>query len=375
MSGSRLAWADPAYVPGSRLKWAHPKVVARRTRRVLSPRVTFIERNHDLRNTLLLMSSRRSGSTWLSEMLAEKYSCRLIFEPFNRDKVRLSRNVPEGLYADPAEDDPELHRVVRRILTGRVRSCRWADYFNAYRFPRRRLVKEIRITNLLPWIHAQFPEVPVIYLLRHPIPASSSAARMEWDPLLNEFVYQDQLMDGPLAPWRELITTQSTDPDHFYRHVLRWCMENLVAISQLPPASVHVVLYEDLVENPVGELQRLAQYLTGFEAGNWAFDPAVIPPTDRPSRTNWLHTPVLPPRQRLQLWQQTVPPHNIERAAALLREFGLDRVYDGSARPLVPAGDVLQGHQAASPAAKPESAGPHRMQQPGTSPPARPTKR
>lgn len=343
----------------SRLAWAHPKVVARRARRVLSPEIAFIERNHDIGNTLLLASSARSGSTWLAEMLAQKYSCRLIFEPFRPDRVRLARDVPEGVYADPAEDDPELYRVVRRILTGRVRHP-WADSLNAYRFPQRRLVKEIRLTNLLPWIHARFPEVPVIYLIRHPIPASVSAAR-----LLMNTALDDRLMDGPLAPWREIVTVQSADPDLFHRHVLRWCMENLIPISQLPPTSVHVVLYEDLAENPAGELQRLAQYLKGFGARTWASDPAVIPPTDRPSPTNWLNTPVLPARQRLQLWQQTVPPHSIERAVALLREFGLDRLYDGSARALVPAGDVLQGQQAPSPPARPEPGGPYHMQRPG----------
>jgi hypothetical protein len=299
------------------------------------------------------MSSRRSGSTWLSEMLAERYSCRLIYEPFCENRARLWGNVPEGLYVDPAEDDAELHRVVRRILTGRVRQW-WAnpaESFNVHRSPRRRLIKEIAVTNLLPWIHTQFPDVPVIYLLRHAIPVSSSAAQLwpEGKPILNEFLRQDRLMDGPLAPWRALITAHSTAPDLFYRHVLRWCMENLVAISQLPPASVHVILYEELVENPAGELRRLAQYLKGFKAGNWAFDPTVMPPTDRPSRSNYLGTPVLPPRQRLQLWQQTVPLHGIEQAVALLREFGLDRIYDSSSRPLVPADCVLQSHSAPVP--------------------------
>lgn len=324
-----------------RLAWARPRVMVRRLRRITSPQITFVESNHDITKTLLLVGSGRSGSTWLSEVLTEAFSCRLIFEPFRQDRVRLARNMPWGRYADPDDDDPELHRVVGRILTGRVRNP-LVDTLNVYRFPRCRLVKEIRVTNLLPWIHAHFPGVPVIYLLRHPIAASWSAAQLGWEPSLDEFLRQQRLMDGPLSPWREPIARHAGDADLFHRHVLRWCLENSVPIGQLHPASAHVVFYEDLVQDPYGELRRLADYLGRFGAGRWVFDPAARPAMDRPSRTNWRDTPVMPPSERLESWVRVVPRRSVERAVALLEEVGLDRIYDASVRPRIPAVDVLR---------------------------------
>ncbi len=316
-------------------------VAVRRWRRLTSLRAGFIERNHNIAKTLMIAGTGRSGSTWVSEVMVETFSCRMIFEPLRRDRVPESADLPWGSYADPDRDDPELRQVLEHILSGRLRS-RWADRHNAYRFPRRRLVKEIRATNLLPWLSVQFPEMPIVYLLRHPVPTAWSATELGWDPFLSEFLGQARLMDGPLAPWREVITRHGDDPDLFHRHVLRWCMENVVPISLLSPGSVHVVFYEDLVEDPHTELRRLAAYLRRFGRRRWAFDPNMRPRVDRPSVANFRKTPMLSPDERLRSWVGTVSEPSVERAVALLEEFGLDRIYATSVRPLVGPDEVLR---------------------------------
>jgi hypothetical protein len=318
----------------------------RRWRRLTTPDAGFVELNHDTAKTLLLASSGRSGSTWLAEVIVESFSCRMIFEPLRRDKVPVAAGVPWGRYAEPGRDDAELERVMRLILSGRVRSP-WSDKFNAYRFPRRRLVKEVRATNLLPWLRPQFPEVPIIYLLRHPVAVAWSAAELGLGTFFSEFLGQSALMEGPLAPWRDVIALHAEDSDPFHRHVLRWCMENTVPIRHLPPGSVHVVFYEDLVEDPRGELQRLAAYLGRFRKGAWTFDPT-RPTVDRPSRANYRETPMMAAPDRLHSWMDSVPVASVERAVALVSEFGLDGVYGASVRPNVRA-EALLGSLAAAP--------------------------
>jgi hypothetical protein len=319
-----------------------PQTAVRRWQRVTSTGTAFVDLNHDVAKTLLLASSGRSGSTWLAEVLVEAFSCRMIFEPLRRDKVALSASVPWGRYAEPGTADPELERVIRLILAGRVRS-QWTDKFNEYRFPRRRLVKEVRATNLLPWLVPRFPEVPVIYLLRHPVAMAWSAAELGLKPYFSEYLDQPLLMDGPLAPWRDAISRHVHDPDPFHQHVLRWCMENSVPIRLLAPGSVHVVFYENLVEDPFGELRRLALYLRRFGEDAWIFDPTAAPAVDRPSRANYRKTPMMPAQQRLQSWVDTVPAGSVERAVAVVEEFGLDRVYGAAVRPCVAADELLQG--------------------------------
>jgi hypothetical protein len=320
----------------------NPQVIRRRWRRVTSTRTSFVERNHDTANTLMLASSGRSGSTWLAEVIVETFSCRMIFEPLRRDSVRLSAKVLWGAYAEPDNVDPVMARVMQRVLSGRIRN-QWTDQYNRFRLPRRRLVKEIRATNLLPWLHFQYPEMPIVYLLRHPVAVGWSAAELGWDPVLEEFQEHKLLMEGPLAPWREVIAREGADGDLFHRHVLRWCMENIVPMTQLAPGSVHVVFYEDLVVDPYGELRRLAGYLGRFQGGAWAFDPAPQPTVDRLSKSNFRKTPLMPAEERLQSWVGHVPQSSVDRAVALVAEFGLDRLYGASVRPRLTADEVLLG--------------------------------
>jgi Sulfotransferase family len=315
--------------------------VARRWRITRSPRASFVDLNHNYRRTLLLVSSIRSGSTWLSDILEESLRCRMIFEPLRRDKVPLARGVPWGRFSDPDDTDPELDEVLERILTGRVRS-RWSDKFNRYRFPRRRLVKEVRATNLLPRIARQFPDMPVVYLLRHPVPAAWSAVQLQWKPYLTEFLDQPRFVEGPMAPFRDLIHQEAAGSDPLQRHVLRWCLENYVPVNALMSASAHVVFYENIVEDPEGELERLGRYLDGFSVGGWTLAAERPSAVDLPSRANYRGTPVLGVDERLRSWCDEVPEEDVHRALRLVGAFGLDRIYGSDVRPLIHPDAVLR---------------------------------
>jgi hypothetical protein len=319
----------------------------RRWKIIWSPRAGYLDLHHDYRRTLLLVSSARSGSTWLSDILEESLRCRMVFEPLRRDRVPLARNVPWGRYSDPGEPDPALDDVLRRILTGRVRS-QWSDKFNRYRLPRHRLVKEVRATNLLPRIANQYPEMPIVFLLRHPIPTAWSAAELYWKPYLGEFLGQRQLLDGPLVAWRDIITEAAASEDLFQKHVLRWCLENYVPVNQLAPESAHVVFYENIVEDPDAELERLARYLERFSDGGWSFSAGRPSAVDLPSRANYRGTPVMAAEERLRSWCDEVPVASVGRAMEMVGRFGLDRIYGVDVRPLIGPDEVLSGEVSGS---------------------------
>jgi hypothetical protein len=339
-----------ANIPNVRKR--RPKVVrlVRRNRRRIverwkilrSPRAGFVDLNRDYHRTLLLVSSVRSGSTWLSDILEESLRCRMIFEPLRRDKVPLARDVPWGFYPDPAAPDPEVDRVLRRILTGRVRSD-WSDKFNRYRLARRRLVKEIRATNLLPRTIEQYPGMPVVYLLRHPVAGAWSATQLHWKAYLGEFLNQPALMNGPMAEFATVIADQAGTDDLFRKHILRWCLENYVPVHQLAPGSVHVVFYENIVENPDAEIARLSRYLEGFPKGLWELGSERPSAVDIPSRANYRGTPVLATEERLRSWCAEVPADAVADAVKLIGTFGLDRIYDADVRPLIGPDEVLLG--------------------------------
>jgi hypothetical protein len=109
--------------------------VQRPVAQAMSPRALYLDPHHDLRRSVFVAGSRRSGSTLLAEVLTAGNRLRLMFEPMRRDRVPLSRNVPEGVFVPPDDDAAALAHVVTRVLTGRLRSS-WADRYNTCRLAR-----------------------------------------------------------------------------------------------------------------------------------------------------------------------------------------------------------------------------------------------
>ena len=120
----------------------------------------YLDLGHRIGDTTLVVGTGRSGSTWLAEILNHRNEYRLVFEPFRSDRVRKARPFRRGHYIDPADQDHPLSRTIDSLLAGRVRSW-WTDRQNRRRVATRRIVKEIRITNLLPWIRARHPALPI----------------------------------------------------------------------------------------------------------------------------------------------------------------------------------------------------------------------
>ncbi len=320
-----------------------PKLFAYRARRAASPKATFLELNHDPARTLLLVGSGRSGTTWLAEVLVDALDGRLVFEPLRTQSVPWTWPVRFGHYIDPDDEpDPAVAKVVDRVLRGRVRN-RFTDKYNKARFPRCRVVKEVRATNLLPWIVRRYPRTPVVYLLRHPVPTAWSVNELGWPGKLDQFLAQESLMHGPLEPFRALIAEAAASPDVFHRTVLQWCLENYVPIQLLEGDHAHVVFYEQMVSDPRSELERLQAYLETFGPARWDMQMASVKNVTRPSRSNYRGTDVTAGSTRLDGWVDEIPSARVESALALMRGFGLDRLYDISTRPLIRADEVLLG--------------------------------
>jgi hypothetical protein len=313
-------------------------LAGRRLKRVASPQVLFLERNHDPGRTLLLVGSGRSGTTWVSEIFAAALHCRLVYEPLRTRSVPWTWPVRPGHYLDAGDDsDPGLAVVVDRILTGRVRTA-FTDKYNAVRLPDHRLVKEVRATNLLPWIVLRYPRTPVVLLLRHPVPTAWSVVQLGWPGKLDQFLDQAPLLDGPLEPFRSLIADAAGSPDPFHRMVLQWCPTGLLGAGQ-----AHVVFYENMVDDPWAELERLRLYLGRFGSAGWNVRRASVTSLQKPSGSMKRGTDVTSGPRRLDDWVDQIPADRVEGALALVAGFGLDRLYGRSSRPLLDPGAVLAG--------------------------------
>ena len=229
------------------------------SRRCIASRSALhVDLNADPRNSILVTSSGRSGSTWLAELVNYRNDYRMIFEPFRRDRSPIAKDLRFGLYLDPGARTAPEAAAIEAILRGRVRTP-YSEQRNR-RIARRRVIKDIRTTNLIPWLRASLPDLRIVYLVRHPLAVARSWTRLGWRDYLEEFTAQPALMER-LGEFRECIRETTGTGTPFERHVLRWCCENHIPFHDVSKDEIHVVFYEDLVRDAEAEVSRLFRYL------------------------------------------------------------------------------------------------------------------
>jgi len=268
---------------------------------------SFVDRAGDESNTVLLLGSARSGTTWIGEMIDRHHDHRIVFEPFRPGA--LPRLAPLGCirYLPPDHRAADLADGVREILTGRFRNG-WVDHMSSPGVFRRRLVKEVRVNCLAPWLTTQFPTTKTIVVLRHPMDVARSRAALGWGDELGSLM-QDRRLAARLSEEQRTLLTGLHDP--FVGSIGQWALETLIPLRELDPARAHVVLYEDLVADPLGVGSQLLEHVGQRP------DAALRDAAMQPSRTT-----------------RHGPAHNLlvsrpalHQAATLLEAFGLDRLY------------------------------------------------
>jgi hypothetical protein len=305
------------------------RVLRRARRELLGP--LFWETNHDLENTVFVAGSGRSGTTWLAEIINYRNDHRLIFEPLRPDRVRLGRTFGSGGYVRPSDLDPHKTRAMEAILSGRIRS-RWTDQYNTCLLPARRLVKDIRANLMLNWFRARFADVPIVFIVRHPLAVAASRSWLaangqpRWEPNLGEFLSQAELIEDFLD---EQVGFLSSLRQPLEQHVACWSIENRVALSLIEkdPRS-HLVFYEELVERPASEIGRLFTFL-GRELAPRALQIAARP-SAMASEASLVR---LSDPKAAMSWARSLDEDDVAAALRIVDRFGLGSIYGAGPRP------------------------------------------
>jgi hypothetical protein len=272
------------------------------------------------------MGSPRSGTTWLSEILNVRNDFRYLFEPFRPGKVRALAHLGVRPYVRIGDRRERVLGPVREILSGRVRDP-WVDQYNRRSFATRRLVKDPWTTLMAGWLADAFPRVPVVFLVRHPCAVAHSQMQMgawKWhvnpDQLLSQPDLWKDHLEGVSGPVREALREAEST---FDRHVLTWCVENLVGLSGLTASRgrTTVVFYEDLCLDPQSTLSTLFGFL-GLPIDRREFDAA-----RRPSALTRRDSAIVTGEELVAGWRAHVSRDDAARAAAIVARFGLDDLY------------------------------------------------
>ena len=297
---------------------------------------TIVDANRDLSRAVFLAGGSRSGTTWISELINYDNAYRFMFEPFGKRQLG---DFWYGSYLRPDNADHGLRALAASVFSGAYHDP-WVDQFNGRLVADRRLVKEVRANLWVAWLREQFPEIPTVLLMRHPIPTvwsrfkryfeAKDRAAIDTEPEERTADYLHYLLDQPdlvadhLGPFKDAIAGARTPWD---QRLFTWCVQYYVPLRQLRRGGVHFLFYENVCTDPEGELRRLFTFL-----GRSLDDESV-------RRRLWKPSPMTSRKQMpdaktlVEGWRKKVPADDVRRAGEILALFGLDAIYSADPMP------------------------------------------
>ena len=299
-------------------------------KRILSPacRVLLRDNDREMSHSILVAGAPRSGTTWIAEYLETALRARLLFEPFVAQLVPQFSHMRPFHYARPEVRDDPLFAFCQSAFDGSLRSP-WVDKNLTTARPRCRIVKSIRSNLMLPWIRHNFPEVPALFIIRHPCAVVLSRMHYGWTPDedLNDLLAQTHLIEDHLSRHMNTIRAATT-PEQ--KHAVLWCIMNLVPLQQLGYEALNPLHYECLYSETANLTPILATALQR-DAATFRHGKG-----DRPSRTTTSQSPVKRGTNNLTHWRENLSPEVIRQILDVVAAFELDWLYDENPFPLRP---------------------------------------
>jgi hypothetical protein len=276
----------------------------------------------------MLAGCGRSGITWLAEIIAARLSGRIMFEPFHAHRVERLKELHYFHYLRPTDTNALLAQYSEDVFSGRIRHI-WVDKVVDRLLPRCRIVKEIRANLFLKWLHVQFPQVPLVFMLRHPCAVVLSRLQLNWatDSDIEPLLAQPRLIEDHLGEFMEVIRRARTVEE---KHAVIWCVANLVPLRQFAADDLPVVFYEDLCMNP-GE--AIPAVLRSIGQTSESFDSTTIA---KPSSTARRNSAIVQGSDAVNRWTVRLTPDQIRNILNIVNAFGLSAVYGDSVIPIRP---------------------------------------
>ncbi len=259
----------------------------------------------------------RSGTTWVAEILNYNNTFEYLFEPLHPDKNPTLAAFDWKQYVPPEDDDLEKRRAMQRILAGPIDS-EFVNQFNNQPDTHHRLVKVIRINLMAKWLANNFPDLKLIFIVRHPLAVALSLTRNQWPSDWNLILRQENLVDQYLKPF---LPFMDENQPLVTQHLISWCIEHYVLFHQLDPDDALFVHYEDLCLQPETELDRM------FSCIGLTWDRSVLEKIRKPSELANDRSAVTRGKDPVRDWQKEFAPESLDAALHLLTLFSLDEIY------------------------------------------------
>lgn len=253
--------------------------------------------------------------------------CRILFEPFNPVLVPEYQGFHYFQYMRPGTENQKFLAFAEKVFSGKIRD-RWVDKQNERILSKYRLIKEIRTNLALKWLHDKFPEVPIVFLVRHPCAVVASRLELGWatDGDIESFLLQPELVEDHLKPYMDLIKRSNTDEE---KHAIIWSISNLIPLDQFRSGEFKIVYYENLVTRPERELRAI------FNTLRHANEQLKLDTVNRPSQTTNKTSPVVTGDDKIANWKKRLNSEQINNILKIVDSFGLGNLYGDSVLPVI----------------------------------------
>jgi hypothetical protein len=299
--------------------------LSRRAVQLIGSRI-YLNPKPDPQQSILVAGTARSGTTWLGDLIASQIPCRVLFEPFNPDLVPEYSSFHYFQYLKQGIKNQEFYEFAWSVFTGEIHN-RWIDRQNERIFSKYRLIKEIRANLALKWIHDNFPEVPKVFIMRHPCAVVLSRMELGWatDDDIKTFLSQVDLIEDHLGSYMDTIHNAKTDEE---KHAIIWCVSNLVPLKQFKPGELQIVYYENLCTQPKIELPDV------FNAIGLGKAVKVMDTINQPSQTTRSNSAVIQGTDKITNWKKKLSSVQITNILRIVEAFELSHIYNDSYLPL-----------------------------------------
>lgn len=277
----------------------------------------YLDLNKDFHHTILVAGEHRSGTTWLGEMLSKYFHYRFMFEPFHPDEFPEYEEFVYR-YIPPDLNNKQYYEKFSKIFRGNIKS-EWVDRDNRFFVSKGRVIKFIRINLMLGWIRENFPELPIVFIIRHPCAVVSSRLMVNWDPFEFDLILeQEDLINKFLGSYLDFLEKPKTKLEKL---VCLWCIENMVPLKMMSDKKWHVVAYENLVINLEKEFKKIVEYIEP----DLKFNPSKV--ENEKSILTTDGSALLNDIPLLEVWKHRLNSEQIKKILEIVKIFSMDSLY------------------------------------------------
>ena len=242
------------------------------------------------RECLIVNGLGRSGTTWVGNILQSLGGYRSLFEPFFPAYVPSATPLGYFPYFGDSVASKEQVQIANRILSGRMHG-KWVDRDNGFGIYRRRLIKDIRSSYMLPWLKQQMSGLKLIIVVRDPVSVYHSWLKLGWignrarakEIFALHSLIENESFCRNYPEWAEYGRGFSTSVD-FDAFLFDWFTSILIPLIELDSEDYVLLDYDALKADPVSTLKPILRAIGESPIS----DEGVIQAAGRNSSTHFL---------------------------------------------------------------------------------------